>query len=437
MKRISILLLMFISLTAFGQTVCNGANPGNNFQGARQCSKDYNYSVANDFIVPADTNSTLKSLKVSIGMTAGVTATSVRVRIYNDANGVPGSMLNSQAITPTSQVVKGSNYGVNFSDVLLDITPFLMNGSAGAESRYWVAIQVTTSNNSTAYMETNSASMIGKPLTFSDGGPFVIPNADQDGVYTFYADCELMTGGNFPYPYCGPLNYANVEPITLVDVAGIKNITSATYNGSASHQNFVSITGEMKRGVTYPISLGGNTVGNYTDRFVVFIDWNQNNKLDDEGEVYVIQEPLINSTGTDGQFITGDIVVPADAKLGTTRMRVKKTFEGPFLNPCQPEANWGQAEDYSINVKEDLAVSENNAIAGFSYYPNPSSDVVNLKATHTIENASIYNMAGQKVIDQTIGSRAGSLKITQLTAGTYILKVTVAGKVGTYKLLKK
>lgn len=193
----------------------------------------------------------------------------------------------------------------------------------------------------------------------------------------------------------------------------------------------------MKRGSTYPISLGGNTGGDFSDHFVVFIDWNQNNKLDDAGEVYVIEEALVNSTGTDGKKVLGNIVVPADAKLGTTRMRVKKNYEGPFINPCQAEANWGQAEDYSIDVKEALAVSENNTIVGFSYYPNPSSDVVNLKANDAIENVSIYNMAGQKIIDQTVGSKAGSLKITQLTAGVYILKVVVAGKVGTYKLLKK
>ena len=428
---------MLFSIIAFAQTACNVTNPSNNFQGARQCSKDFNWTVANDIIVAADTKTTLKAIMPSIGMNAGVTATSVRVRIYNDANGIPGTLLNTQNIVPTSQVVKGSNYGVNFSNVLVNLDPFVLNGSAGSEIKYWVAIQVTTSNNSTAYMETTMGSMVGNPLTFSDGGNFITPNAAQDGVYTFYADCEPLIATGFPAPYCGALVYGNIEPITSVEVAGINNVSSAVIGGSPAHQDFVNKTGEMKRGSTYPISLGGNTGGDFSDHFVVFIDWNQNNKLDDAGEVYIIEEALVNSTGTDGKKVLGNIVVPADAKLGTTRMRVKKTYEGPFLNPCQAEANWGQAEDYSINVKESLAVTENVALAGFSFYPNPSSDVVNLKASDNIENASIYTMTGQKVIDQTIGSKAGSLKITHLTPGTYVLKVIIDGKTGTYKLLKK
>lgn len=332
---------MLFSIIAFAQTACNVTNPSNNFQGARQCSKDFNWTVANDIIVAADTKTTLKAIMPSIGMNAGVTATSVRVRIYNDANGIPGTLLNTQNIVPTSQVVKGSNYGVNFSNVLVNLDPFVLNGSSGSEIKYWVAIQVTTSNNSTAYMETTMGSMVGNPLTFSDGGNFITPNAAQDGVYTFYADCEPLIATGFPAPYCGALVYGNIEPITSVEVAGINNVSSAVIGGSPAHQDFVNKTGEMKRGSTYPISLGGNTGGDFSDYFVVFIDWNQNNKLDDAGEVYIIEEALVNSTGTDGKKVLGNIVVPADAKLGTTRMRVKKTYEGLFLNPCQAEANWG------------------------------------------------------------------------------------------------
>ncbi|MEH6766096.1 MAG: GEVED domain-containing protein, partial [Aequorivita antarctica] len=162
---------------------------------------------------------------------------------------------------------------------------------------------------------------------------------------------EEAAGGPFPSPYCGPLDFTiNVEPITLVEVAGINNVTSAVLNGTPDHEDFTAISGDMEAGMSYPIALEGNTDGNFTNRFVVFIDWNQNGILNDAGEVYEITDLLINSTGTDGQQSNGTIDVPAGALAGTTRMRVKKQFGTTnYLDPCLA-TGFGQAEDYSMNV---------------------------------------------------------------------------------------
>src|SRR5690606_34079802 len=162
---------------------------------------------------------------------------------------------------------------------------------------------------------------------------------------------EAGGGGAFPAPYCGPLDFtANVEPITLVEVAGISNVTSAVLNGTPDHEDFTAISGDMEAGMSYPIALEGNTDGNFTKRFVVFIDWNKNGVLNDAGEVYEITDLLINSTGVDGQQSNGTIDVTAGALAGTTRMRVKKQFGTTnYLDPCLA-TGFGQAEDYSINV---------------------------------------------------------------------------------------
>ena len=157
---------------------------------------------------------------------------------------------------------------------------------------------------------------------------------------------EAGGGGPFPDPYCGPLDFTSaVEPITLVEVAGISNVTSAVVNGTPDHEDFTGISGDMEAGMSYPIALEGNTDGNFTNRFVVFIDWNQNGILNDAGEVYEITDLLVNSTGVDGQQSNGTIDVPAGALAGTTRMRVKKQFGTTnYLDPCLA-TGFGQAED--------------------------------------------------------------------------------------------
>ena len=182
------------------------------------------------------------------------------------------------------------------------------------------------------------------------------------------------------------------------------------------------------------MDIEGNTDGAFTSRVVIFIDWNQNMILDDEGEVYEYTETLTNSDGTDGQFVSNDIVVPVDAALGETRMRVKKiygTFD--FLDPCLGAA-YGQAEDYTISV--GVLSTNDNVIEGFSYYPNPSSDVINLSAKQNIEKAAIYNILGQKVIDQDINATSSQLNVSNLVTGAYLMQVSVDGKTATYKVLK-
>jgi hypothetical protein len=202
---------------------------------------------------------------------------------------------------------------------------------------------------------------------FLDGG-----TATQLGApVQVNGDCTSCGGGPvFPAPYCGPLVFANdVEPITLVDVAGISNVTDATVNGSPSHEDFTAILGAMEEGMSYSIALEGNTAGNFTNRFAVFIDWNQNDILDDAGEVYEITETIVNSTGTDGQQATGTIVVPAGVTAGDTRMRVKKIFgTNNYLDPCLG-TGFGQAEDYTITVSTSggggMACNEENPSNGF------------------------------------------------------------------------
>ena len=200
-------------------------------------------------------------------------------------------------------------------------------------------------------------------LIAANGGSSIFTGTSGSMTFDFHASGVVDYGGwdvditmvsapaVFPAPYCGPLVFANnVEPLTLVDVAGISNVTDAALNGTPGHEDFTLIIGAMEEGMTYPIALEGNTDGNFTNRFAVFIDWNQNDVLDDAGEVYEITELLVFSTGTDGMQATGMITVPAGVTAGDTRMRVKKIFgTNNYLDPCMG-TGFGQAEDYTITV---------------------------------------------------------------------------------------
>ena len=165
----------------------------------------------------------------------------------------------------------------------------------------------------------------------------------------------LMMGtfafAQFPAPYCGPIAFTTaVEPITLVNFAGINNASSNVVAGATAHEDFTSVLGAVTAGNSYTVTLKGNTAGPYTNRFMVFVDWNQDGDFADPDESYQIVQTIFTSTGLDAVQATQSLSIPATAIAGTTRMRVKKIFaEVDYTNPCLGTA-YGQVEDYSLVV---------------------------------------------------------------------------------------
>ncbi|HET8899803.1 MAG TPA: GEVED domain-containing protein [Rhodanobacteraceae bacterium] len=152
----------------------------------------------------------------------------------------------------------------------------------------------------------------------------------------------------FPQPYCSAVYPNDVEPITRVLFAGIDNASPASGSGLPALEDFTAIVGTVSKGQRYPLSVEGNTFGNYTDTVAVFIDWNRNGSFSDGGERYALSD-LVNSSGADGQQATTNLMVPTNAKLGKTRMRVSKLYRED-AQACNT-AGWGQSEDYTINVQ--------------------------------------------------------------------------------------
>lgn len=79
---------------------------------------------------------------------------------------------------------------------------------------------------------------------------------------------------------------------------------------------------------------------------------------------------------------------------------------------------------------------EENPLDGFSFYPNPSNGSLNLRASANIDNVKLYNVLGQNVVNLKIEATSAKMDIASLAIGTYIMKVTIDGKTGTYRVLK-
>ncbi|WP_299777410.1 GEVED domain-containing protein [uncultured Formosa sp.] len=164
-----------------------------------------------------------------------------------------------------------------------------------------------------------------------------------------------MYGDSGSSSYC-TTSFTSVEPITNVTFAGINNTTDDTINGSQGLETFCDISGTVTQGETYEITIKGNTNGNNKNFFMAFIDWNQDGVFDDDEDAYEEQKigDFRNSTGVDSNTVIGNIIVPDNAILGTTLIRIIKT-EGSSATDACSTFDEGQAEDYTLIVEEEEA----------------------------------------------------------------------------------
>lgn len=181
------------------------------------------------------------------------------------------------------------------------------------------------------------------------------------GPSTEWSTSVQVTQNTLANCYC-PVSYDNAtEPITLVQFSNINNATSATVNGTPEQEDFTAIVGNVSKGQTYPLTVKGNTDGNFTTHINAYFDWNQDGDFDDAGEGFYVGS-IVNSTGLDAVQASLNILIPAAALDGTTRMRIIKKFNTQ-APPCNT-LGFGQAEDYTLSITTPLCIAPSAVSVG-------------------------------------------------------------------------
>lgn len=250
---------------------------------------------------------------------------------------------------------------------------------------------------------------------------------------------------NFPSPYCD----ISSDDVTIEEITSVNFNESSMVNEDLSSVliNKTSTMVNIMAGETYTLTVQGNTYGNFDNDIVAFIDWNQNEVLDDNNEVYEIGR-LTNSTGQDGVSVEMDITVPADVLPGETRIRITKTYRDDqsqaLINACAIEFNpfgqgafpgYGQALDFTLNV-ETLSTNTFDKDA-LSVYPVPAKDVLTVNYKSIIETIKIYNLIGQEVFSKEGKLNKQSLDLSKLNSGVHIIKLYSEEGSHSFKIVKE
>ena len=161
---------------------CDISNPSNNFETGN--INFGSYIVANDFI--ASNNFTLMQINLSLFHETAANISTVAITYYEDAGGVPGALIGTETLVPSSQTVVGSNFGFNVSEVVLDISPVNFT-----EGNYWIGTTAVSSTGGLTAWETTSVSSIGAdPAISEDEGVSWGFSNRGDGVFTLSGICS-------------------------------------------------------------------------------------------------------------------------------------------------------------------------------------------------------------------------------------------------------
>ena len=331
-------------------------------------------------------------------------------------------------LTPSSVPVCATNIVAtpnatcgNYANVLT------WNSVSGADG-YTITIGTTAGGsqvvNNVNIGNTQTYSFVGNPSTtyyytivpFNGAGPAI--GCTENSFATVATGC-----------YC-PSTPTSVDGLGITNVQIGTTDFANTVSSSPVYSNNTTPV-DMFQGISNNVQVSFDTGFGYDYNVVIWVDANDN---------YTFEASEIVFTGvTTNTAITtlnASFVMPLATPLGQHRMRIVATdgLQTPS-NPCY-SASYGETVDFTVNVIA-TASSDSFDNARFVAYPNPVKDVFNLSYTSEISSVRVLNLLGQEVVSKAVNATSTQVDMSQLSAGTYIVNVTVGDSIKSIKVIKQ
>ena len=91
----------------------------------------------------------------------------------------------------------------------------------------------------------------------------------------------------------------------------------------------------------------------------------------------------------------------------------------------------------SFELKTATLSTFKNEIDGFSFGPNPTTGILNLKANVTLDQVAFYSILGKEIMSIKIKDRTLEVDLSKLPTGLYIARVSSGDIIQSFKVIKK
>lgn len=326
-------------------------------------------------------------------------------RVYGPLTSCAGMPTGGTAVVTPSQGVPGTNYTVS---------------ATGYSENPGLSYQWQSNTNNAGWVNVGSATSSYAP--YNATAPANMGDVVQWRLQitcTATSDIAYSTVANFTVAlvYCTPTATTN-------DATGLTNVTFNTINNTtastSAYSNYSTMTTTVLPGSTYNLSVLVNTAGNFTVNTKAWIDWNGNDPNFTSATAYNLGTITNNANGAPSLSPVA-ITVPAGQPAGSYRMRIRAVFGSTTVPvPCGNQ-NWSEAEDYTI-VVGTMGVTDNQSNQAVQIYPNPTSDVLNVKGFNP-KNVQVFDISGKR-IDVKIDGNV--INTSKLQTGAYVIQMTDA-----------
>ena len=257
-------------------------------------------------------------------------------------------------------------------------------------------------------------------------------------------EAEFIEFDTFGCGACLDLTYctsasenSSEEYIDSLSIGPIENFSG----NDGGYALFEEVDTVLMRNMEYPIELvPGFPDGSFEEYFRIWIDLDQDGEFE-QGELIFDPGEAVE------EAITDTILIPAEAELGNTRLRVSMKYQGFFGNPpeaCEEEFSFGEVEDYCVEIVEIIAGMEDSpSIADLQIFPNPADNnftlVVPLNARSQSElQYEVYDAVGRSVLSGQVSQNRTEIGVNDLQSGVYIIRLLDdESLIGRGRLIKK
>lgn len=326
----------------------------------------------------------------------------------------------------------------------------------------YITVITSTSAPAANFVVSNASPVIGSSITFTDqtaGNPTAwswtfsggTPSTStlQNPVVTYNTlgtyQVTLTATNAYGTDIETKTNYIVVTPpvyCTASSVNGgyerIVNFSLGSINNASSYSNYsdyTSLSTSVAKGSSYPFTVNlGNSTSN--DQVFIWIDFNH------DGDFTDANEKVYSSPQSAGPF-SGNITIPTTSTTGSTRMRIRlhDSQYGPNITPCGT-SDWGEVEDYSINVLSQPTGLQEIEMNMFKIFPNPANTFIHLEisdpslANYQVEVSDLLGRVQNVSMD--ISDSFYSINIETLLQGIYFVQIknSADNKISILKFVK-
>lgn len=269
-----------------------------------------------------------------------------------------------------------------------------------------------------------------------NGGAFVYggKNANADGGF-FWDGTNFVSGTLVVSPPPAPENDNCASSTVIVQQTGIADAASATPTAG-------TIQGATDSSVPAEACAGFTGVAN-DDVWYSFVALTETVNITYEvtGTAFDAVAQLYSNAC--GEAV--DVIACADATVTTapiveqiqaTGLEIGATYYTRIYQYSGTLSTIGKSFNVKIWTSETLSNNEfddNN----FTYYPNPTKNILNLSYNKEISNVEVFNLIGQKVSETKLNANSGQVDTSNLASGAYFVKVTSNNASKTIKVIKE